>query len=104
MGGGCGSCLESVLVYRVVVSLAPPRPGRGGVLRSYPPHWWRSFTTVTQIPQKPTHSSLFLALAGPFVFWGIWKKTEIRIEQRAVEWVFGIWGFLRGELDRRAAT
>ena len=32
------------------------------------------------------------------------KKTEIRIEQRAVEWVFGIWGFLRGELDRRAAT
>ena len=63
--------------YRVVVSLALVRPGRTKVLRYYPPHWWRSFKTVTlNPPENPLHSLRFLALAGPFFVWGIWEKTE----------------------------
>ena len=88
-------CFPGVLVYRL------SSPGLLGGLALLPASLVEVFYTVTQIPKKPTHSSLFLALAGPFVFWGIWKKTEIRIEQRAVEWVFGIWGFLLGVLLRR---
>jgi len=53
---------------------------------------------------KPLPSLLFLAPAGPFVFWGIRENSEIRIEQRAGKMVLGILGALLGVLLRRGGT
>ena len=53
---------------------------------------------------KPLPSLLFLAPAGPSVFWGILENSEIRIEQRAGKMVLGILGALLGVLLRRGGT
>ena len=86
-------CTHLAYHVPVVVGLALLPASTGGGLLHCNPN-----------PQK-THSQL--AVRSPcraLCFLGNLEKNEIRIEQRAVEWVFGIWGFLLGELDRRGGA
>ena len=75
---------------------------RGQVLLFYPPHWWRSFRTVTPNPLKTKSQLAVPSPCWAFCFkGGSLGKPKSRNEQRAVKWVLGFGGT---EVDRRAGA